>query len=1123
MNRDAALYLINQSFDRPFDDEEFERLVTNLLNQVHRDRSFGLRSGNIIPQAFRSHISTYRRPFVYYDPDGERLDVLIVRLARGSSLERARTMQRNFIAWYLKQDHNEPVEAALVAFHHEDVPDWRFSLVRLEYAFGEEGVEESLTPARRYSFLVGPHEPTHTAAQQLLPFLLDDAQNPTIDRLAQAFQIEVVSKQFFDAYRELFLTLLEHLQRAVAQDEAAAADFQQAGIDLPNFAKKLLGQIVFLYFIQKKGWLGVPPGREWGSGPKDYLRRLFEREDGISYASYFNEVLEPLFYDALASERRDDLFHLDGHRARIPFLNGGLFEPMGGYDWRTTLLALPNELFSNRRDERDDRGTGILDVFDRYNFTVWEEEPLDKEVAVDPEMLGKVFENLLEVQDRKSKGAFYTPREIVHFMCQESLIHYLDTAINMAAVPVGEDPPVQDVLFGDPPPRQQALTNWQRRERVPREQIARLVRLSSLALQQDAAKQAGLQKGDWVLDEGVRQRKNAQALDDALAAIKLCDPAIGSGAFPVGMLHEIVQARRALAIYRIDDPAQRPAPYDLKRHAIQQSIYGVDVDASAVEIAKLRLWLSLVVDEESYDAIQPLPNLGYKIVCGNSLQRVEQTLFNNDAFARLEERKQEYFAATLPGRKAAVQTEIERLIDQISAGSDQFDFHVYFSEVFQHRGGFDVVIGNPPYVRQELIRDQKPTLKQNFPNVYAGTADLYVYFYAQGMKILRERGVLAFISSNKFMRAAYGKRLRGLLGGKVQLHTVIDFGDAPVFDATAYPVIVVASKEPPANSQVDALAWETSAPIADFVSIFHSEQFPVAQTTLTSDGWQLVAPAVQNLMAKLAQVGTPLGEFIGGRFYRGILTGYNTAFIVNRRTHDRLIQEDASSAKLLKPFLRGRNVNRWLIDFDDHYLIKIESSANIQHPWSGRSQVEAEHIFANTYPAVYRHFQQYRQKLIDRHDQGRYYWELRACSYWQEFEQPKIAYPDIADRPEFSFDEKMHYLANTLYLIPTSRKWLLGILNSNLIWWFYSNISSTVRGGYLRFIAQYVSQIPIATGPQQAAIERLVQQVLSRKKADPAADVTGLEREIDGLVYGLYGLTAAEVRLIEETVGGSAQ
>ncbi|MBK9093981.1 MAG: hypothetical protein IPM84_14660 [Anaerolineae bacterium] len=472
-----------------------------------------------------------------------------------------------------------------------------------------------------------------------------------------------------------------------------AAGLRRAGVDLPGFAKKLLGQIVFLYFVQKKGWLGVAADQLWGSGPRDFVRRLYDRANGFVYDSFFNDVLEPLFYDALALQRAEDGFRFGDRTVKIPFLNGGLFEPMGGYDWRHTHLALPNALFSNRRDPQDDQGTGILDVFDRYNFTVWEEEPLEKEVAVDPGDAGQGLQNMLEVRDRKSRGPS-TPCEIVHYMCQESLIHYLDTALNRVETSLVPEQPTQDPFFGEPPPKQQALTVPQRRESVPREEIAALVRRGALALQQDAAKEAGLQSGDYVLPESVR--RHAAKLDAALAGIKLCDPAIGSGAFPVGMLHEIVQARLALDTQL----KSGRTPYALKRHAIQQSIYGVDIDGGAVEIAKLRLWLSLVVDEESYADIQPLPNLDYKIVQGNSLGQVKKNLFNMALFTDLDALKRRYFDETHPTEKTKLRAQIEQLIGLLTNGMQDFDFDVYFHEVFEGRGGFDVVIGNPPYIKE---------------------------------------------------------------------------------------------------------------------------------------------------------------------------------------------------------------------------------------------------------------------------------------------------------------------------------------------------------------------------------------------------------------------------------------
>lgn len=690
--------------------------------------------------------------------------MLIVHLRQGTTLERARTMQRNFIAHYLRDRGDR--DAALVAYYSDDDPDWRFSLVRMAYkrvqdeTTGKIKVLEELTPARRYSFLVGETEPSHTAQQQFISLLAEERTNPTLQELEDAFNIEIVTKEFFEQYKGLYLRLQEALDGVVARDKAVRAEFTAKQIETAHFAKKLLGQIVFLYFLQKKGWLGVQPGAAWGTGPKDFLRGLFDKRWG-DYTNFFNEQLEPLFYAALARKRGDDLYDLLG--CQIPFLNGGLFEPLHRYNWKGVDILLDNDLFAT-----------IFDTFDLYNFTVRENEPLEKEVAVDPEMLGKVFENLLEVTDRKSKGAFYTPREIVQYMCQESLINYLDNALNLQEVPVVEEKPAQASLFGDTPPRQSTLTTWDRRERVPRDELAKLIRKGEQVKEFEAAKESGTKTYSYQLADSVR--RHALLLDEALATIKICDPAIGSGAFPVGMMQEIVRAREVLTVYLGDD-AERSrtfgksptsgyttdrSAYAFKRHAIQESIYGVDIDAGAVDIAKLRLWLSLVVDEEDYRTIKPLPNLDYKIVCGNSLLRTEKTLFNVNQLHTLQEEQAAYFVETNPEQKQAQHEKIDDLIEQITGGA--FDFEIYFSGVFEAQGGFDVVIGNPPYVRQELLKAQKPQLKAAFPKVFAGTADLLVYFYAKGIELLRARGTLALITSNKFMRAGYGEKLRTHFG-----------------------------------------------------------------------------------------------------------------------------------------------------------------------------------------------------------------------------------------------------------------------------------------------------------------------------------------------------------------------
>jgi len=465
-------------------------------------------------------------------------------------------------------------DAALVAFVSPREKQWRFSYVKMEYASvandsGAIGVETRLTPARRFSYLVGEGESCHTAQSRFLTLLLGTEVNPSLKDIEEAFSVEAVTKEFFTKYADLFGDLHEALEKEVQKNRDIRDEFTAKNIIPVDFAKKLLGQIVFLYFLQKKGWLGVPKGQDWGMGPHDFLRQLADSAY-FKYDNFFNDVLEPLFYDTLATDRGHEAW-CDNFKCRIPFLNGGLFEPLGDYDWRKNDIILSNKLFTNNVFvEEGVVGTGVLDVFDRYNFTVNEAEPLEKEVAIDPEMLGKVFENLIEENRRKGLGAYYTPRDIVHYMCQEGLIDYLDEKLNKG------------------------------KEIIRRSDIETFVHL-----------------GEQVVKMPKSIEQHSRQIDKELADITICDPAVGSGAFPVGMMMEIVRARSSLTPY-FNDIYER-TPYQFKRHAIQNSLYGVDLDPGAVEIAKLRLWLSLVVDEEERTQIKPLPNLDYKIMQGNSL------------------------------------------------------------------------------------------------------------------------------------------------------------------------------------------------------------------------------------------------------------------------------------------------------------------------------------------------------------------------------------------------------------------------------------------------------------------------------------------------------------------------
>ena len=480
-------------------------------------------------------------------------------------------------------------------------------------------------------------------------------------------------------------------------------------------------------------------------------------------------------------ERGDNWFEL--LECKIPFLNGGLFEPI--YDWVNTDIVFDNSIFSNdEQSVEGDCGTGILDVFDRYNFTVKEDEPLEKEVAVDPEMLGKVFENLLEINYRKSKGAFYTPREISHYMCQESLINYLCTKLNVVNSDSEkfEIPEKQQTLDID---EQQSL-----RSSITKSDIAEFIKNSDKILQ------AGMEikgQGQAILQKSVATLKPyAKDIDSALENIKICDPAIGSGAFPVGMLNEIVKARRALVEGGFLRKAQKRTIYEYKRQAIQNSIYGVDIESGAIDIAKLRLWLSLVVDEDDFQNIKPLPNLSYKIVRGNSLLRVEQDLFNRSLFETLEALKQEYFDETRKGRKTELSKRIDNAILELKKNDkDSFDYKIFFSEVFHTNGGFDVIIGNPPYVSSK--GGISPEEKKIYLNEYGISDDLYNYFFLKGLSILKDKGILSFISSDTYLSIDSKINLRKLFL-KNKIIEIIKTKN--VFEnAMVSPAIIIISKE----------------------------------------------------------------------------------------------------------------------------------------------------------------------------------------------------------------------------------------------------------------------------------------------------------------------------------------
>ena len=1000
---------------------------------------------------------------------------------------------------------------------------------------------------------------------------------------------EELNKKF---YRELFAWF----EWAVAEGKFPAD--KNRTLKPEEHVIRLITRLLFVWFIKEKGLVAEELFNE------TQVRDLLKDYDRDNDDSYYRAVLQNLFFATLNTEiekrrfskrtRKDhrnfslyryekQMSHPDKLVAlfeQTPFINGGLFDCLdnfkgikkGGYridcfsDEHYTKLSLPNYLFFD-----DDHG--LIPLLNHYKFTVEENTPIEQDVALDPELLGRVFENLLAAYNpetgetvRKQTGSYYTPRIIVDYMVDEALVVVLSQKCNLT-----ED--------------------WLR----------------------------SLLDYTQVSDNGKEWSDSSQAncIVKAISQLKILDPAVGSGAFPMGVLHKLTLAlrrldpdnsrweqlqrdragKRAQAAFKISNQQTREvelaeisdtferyrdSDFGRKLYLIQNSIFGVDIQPVACQIAKLRFFISLAIEQEpNSDAdnfgIKPLPNLETRFVAANTLiglQLSETRLLlqedaiqqlireiegirekhfltnNRDQKLNLEEREdecREQLEGELEGQREkwveGQQREIERKIAQLpnpkhreqlrevgqkeyKGRKKKFDFSFEDARKIAHwdpydqnasadffdkewmfglTNGFDVVIANPPYVRQEKIKELKPTLKDRY-DCYTGTADLYVYFYERGFQMLRNNGVLTYISSNKYFRSAYGKKLRDFLARQTTLSQLIDFGDAPVFTSIAYPSIITASKTCTQDNHLRVLNWEPGSSIDEFETVFRTKGFIMPQNTLTVDGWRLASPPVLNLLEKLHKVGKPLSEYVKGRFYRGITTGLNEAFVVDRATRDKLIAEHPSSTEVLKPFLRGRDVKRWQIEKSDLYLCYVGWGLPIEK-----------------YPAIYAHLKKFEERLKARPEvkQGRVPWyalSRYASDYWQEFEKFKIVYPDIAASPQFAYDKRGTYGGNTMYIVPTKEMWLLALLNSKAVFWFYTKTSTQIRGGFVRFIAQYVSQIPIPTikPAQKVLIGEIVNQILAAKRTDPDADVSELENEIDQIVYLLYGLAPEEIDIVEE-------
>jgi len=1021
---------------------------------------------------------------------------------------------------------------------------------------------------------------------------------------------------------------------------------------------RLLTRLMFVWFIKQKD---LVPGALFDKA--ELGRLLLEAPDAHPDGhAYYLAVLQNLFFACLNTEvterswlPRDAtggtsayLIHSKfRHKAmfadpeaamaafdRVPFLNGGLFDCLDveikpddpraararregrrglvvrvdGFSEEPERQArLPNRLFFGGQPDADmsefygkptrRSAWGLIDLFERYKFTVEENTPLEEEAALDPELLGKVFENLLASYNedtrttaRNKSGSFYTPREVVDFMVDEALVAYLapvlaprpSQGLRPRAAGLDFGPAAGELALDRPAPPINALPDTD-------DQEARLRDLLSYTATMPAFSDA-----------------EADALVAAIERCRAIDPAVGSGAFPLGLLQKLVhvlsrldptgarwRARNRAPLEQAEqrelDPATRtPAPaeraerlaearaklaafdetfdtgaadYARKLYLIEGCLHGVDIQPIAVQIAKLRCFIALAVEQvvdhtgaKPNRGVTPLPNLEMKFVAANALGMVDSgqgQLRGQDVLAMERERRDvnaAFFSARNRRNKAAAKNRILEIREELSAALvaggfpapdakalaawDPFDANAaapFFDPEWMfglkpedgsgHTGQcFDIVLANPPYVRQEKVESYringesanfKVKLREAY-ETFSGTADLYVYFYERSVRLLRPGGVIAFITSNKWYRAGYGAKLRAWLSAEMDLRAMIDFGDAEVFEAIAYPSIVVAQKKIRRQAAADpartfrALTWTSGRAAEGFSAVFSAEAFAMPQAALLSSGWQLEARGKRELLARLRAGGRPLNAVASGRVSRGITTGFNDAFVISGTRRNELVKAHSESKEIIKPFLGGRNVKRWVVNDADRWLIKIPSSENTAHLWSGKPEAQAEIIFSKTYPSIYQWWvdEGWIEPLKNRHDKGNYFWELRSCTYWDDFEKTKIASTKISIQPTFALDSDGYYLANTSYFFPADEPlFLCAVLNSSIGAYLAKHTFVQKQGGFYEVqpAALEVMPIPDRTHEQAHLITIAVESILAGSQPRSV-----LESLINAFVYELF-------------------
>ncbi len=1026
-------------------------------------------------------------------------EIVIIEIKR----IRAEKSRANITKELFKFLENLGYSKALIITFSDHENHYRFSYIKsnLEWV-SETKVKRKFSNPKRLSFLLGKNQKIHTALKQFIKL----GKIKDLEDLNSRFDIEIVNKEFFENYISLYNQLVGYLNK----DKEFKSFTSKNKIKIDVFAKKLLGQIIFCYFLQKKGWLGAKENENINQGDLNFIRNQF-----ISYnkkKNFFNDCLEPLFYKGLNKQNKNNYCH--DLKCKIPYLNGGLFQEVENYSWKESYLNIPNKLFSNVD------ANGILDIFDLYNFTVDETADFDVEIAVDPEMLGYIFENLLPENLRKKHGAHYTPKEIVEYICKKSLSEYLKTNIDKKYL--------------------KEINNLIGYSRFPDETI-RLAENKTLNLNFDK---------EFLLE-----------IDLLLENIKICDPAVGSGAFILGILNFIVNIKK-ITFYFSKNRILKNL-YEVKRNLIENNLFGIDIDYGAIETCKLRLWLSLTIDED--DIVKPLPNLDFRIIQGNSLieeydginldivletgsqqellissdeknqniqelYKLQKTFFNETDL----ETKQKIIKKINKLYYSIIKSEIENKLsvniekkkklllslnnfESVNLENNFMPWQLRFFDVFLEKKGFDIILANPPYNREKDFAEMfEPVNKSNFGQKYhSGKMNFWYYFLHKAIDKTNDNAIISFITSRYWLASSGAKSLIKRIKDNLFFLDVLDIGKVKIFDnVIGQHIICTYSKrytenftyKKVSNNTIDIFANKNTnnleIELFNQNEIYKNNQINFEKNIISYDD-------KYEILKNLFLTSTGIQES-PDRINKKQLTklpnkniNVGDGVFVLKDDEIKKLNLIKDEKKVLRKYLELLDVGKYKINYSNNYIIYTSNDV-------------IKKIKNKEYTNLKIHLDKFKKYITSSNAP----YGLHRPRNENYFTEPKIIFKCMFLKPDFTFDDTGFYLGfSFISIIQKSSldlKYLLALLNSKYgFYWFIKN--AKLRGVGFDVTNDMLRNFPIpkindVNKNQIQKIIKIVSKILKESPDDKSI------HQIDEIIFKICKFNDKQVNEINNTI-----